>query len=131
MSRLESITYQHWVIERHQLFRVAVKQRPLVCDDEHVHVLSMSAEQQQQQWTQLSPQGQRPSFVYGATLTALDDRRAVRFGGFQGGGYTNESNKVALLTLDTMEDGALAASWGRITINGTPPSAKEPIIQLR
>jgi hypothetical protein len=28
--------------------------------------------------------------VYGASLTALDDTRAIRFGGFRGGGYSGE-----------------------------------------
>lgn len=37
--------------------------------------------------------------VYGATLTTLTDRRAIRFGGFRGGGYTGECDQLALLTL--------------------------------
>jgi hypothetical protein len=42
-------------------------------------------------------------FVYGSTLTAIDDRRAVRFGGFRAGGYSHETNQVALLTLTETE----------------------------
>lgn len=38
-----------------------------------------------------------PTWVYGATLTPLDDRRAIRFGGFQGGGYTNATAEVCTL----------------------------------
>jgi len=41
----------------------------------------------------------RPSFAYGATLTALDGNRAVRFGGFRSGGYNDETCQVALLTV--------------------------------
>ena len=37
---------------------------------------------------------------YGAILTALDDRRAVRFGGFQSCGYSDEINQVVLLRID-------------------------------
>lgn len=46
--------------------------------------------------------------AYGASLTALDDHRAIRFGGFLGGGYTNECHQLALLTLSP--DGE-SASW--------------------
>jgi hypothetical protein len=48
-------------------------------------------------------QEQSPSAVYGATLTPLDDRRALRFGGFRGGGYTGECAEVALLTIQTRD----------------------------
>jgi hypothetical protein len=38
-------------------------------------------------------------FAYGASLTTLDESRAIRFGGFRSGGYFNESDQVALLTV--------------------------------
>ena len=41
----------------------------------------------------------RPCSVYGATLTQLDAYRAIRFGGFQSGGYSDETSQVAVLTL--------------------------------
>lgn len=60
--------------------------------------------------------GKGPSFVYGATLTALPTEysesnrgkypptltarmRAIRFGGFRAGGYSNETSQVSMLTL--------------------------------
>eukprot|EP00536_Pseudo-nitzschia_multiseries_P005339 jgi/Psemu1/65045/estExt_Genemark1.C_990073 len=60
--------------------------------------------------------GRSPSFVYGATLTPLPTEydltldgehpprltvrmRAVRFGGFRAGGYSNETSLVSILTL--------------------------------
>jgi hypothetical protein len=43
---------------------------------------------------------QEPEWVYGATLTALDTHRAVRFGGFQSKGYLDQTSQVALLHFD-------------------------------
>jgi len=60
--------------------------------------------------------GQGPSFVYGATLTALPTlysetsegksprtltatMRAIRFGGFRAGGYSNETSQTVMLTV--------------------------------
>jgi hypothetical protein len=43
-------------------------------------------------------------WVYGASLTALDERRAVRFGGFRSGGYANQTDQLAILHFD-------AARW--------------------
>lgn len=78
-------------------------------------------------WSRLRPEGQETAFVYGASLTPLDDpcdslkaskchvRRAVRFGGFQAGGYSQETNQVAVLSLkdELTEHGntRLSASW--------------------
>ncbi len=64
------------------------------------------------------PVGGAPSFVYGASLTALPTlydysettqpnaphkltatMRAIRFGGFRAGGYSNESSQVVMLTV--------------------------------
>ena len=45
-------------------------------------------------WRSIDPLGQTPTWVYGASLTTLDGTRALRFGGFQGGGYTHESSEV-------------------------------------
>ena len=60
---------------------------------------------------------QRLNMVYGATLTALptmetDDAyiaRAVRFGGFRGGGYRGETNEAWLLTIKCPK--ANTAGW--------------------
>jgi hypothetical protein len=52
----------------------------------------------QQQWTAATPPPQQPEppWVYGATLTPLSDgRRAVRFGGFASGGYSDETSHVS------------------------------------
>lgn len=57
-------------------------------------------------------EGQGLMWVYGATLTALDDRRAVRFGGFRAGGYTHETAQVAVLHFDSS---AMTAWWEIIT----------------
>jgi len=59
----------------------------------------------------LDSSGGGNSFVYGATLTALPTQyaetaygltatmRAVRFGGFRDGGYSNETSQVSMLTI--------------------------------
>jgi hypothetical protein len=60
---------------------------------------------------QVTSQLAMPSFCYGASLTALDDHRAVRFGGFQSGGYSNETGQVAVLTLARQEGTTTTASW--------------------
>ena len=39
-------------------------------------------------------------WVYGATLTSISKTSAVMFGGFQSGGYSNESSQVAVLHLE-------------------------------
>lgn len=103
-------------------------------------------------WTRLAPQySDEPSFVYGASLTPLPpaiseemekDRfmrarsgilkknvgKAVRFGGFQGGGYRGETNEVWVLTIvdydyedDTLEQFAV---WEKIETNGPSPRAR-------
>ena len=64
---------------------------------------------------QVDPIGRPPCFVYGASLTALPTlydysettephklavtMRAIRFGGFRAGGYSNETCQVVLLTV--------------------------------
>lgn len=54
-------------------------------------------------WNRLNPQG--PShFVYGSSLTTLDETRALRLGGFLSGGYSGETNDICLLTIQ--ESGA-------------------------
>jgi len=49
-----------------------------------------------------------PCFSYGASLTVLDENRAIRFGGFQGGGYRGEIPQVVVLSLDVASQ---SASW--------------------
>lgn len=62
------------------------------------------------QWTRLLPRGHR-DFIYGATLTVLDSTRAIRFGGFQSGGYSDECNILMLLTLEERDSGSLTCRW--------------------
>jgi hypothetical protein len=84
-------------------------------DDDAVYVLhaptasssssSSSIPNRRWTWDRIIPHSsdEMVGFVYGSTLTALDDRRAVRFGGFRAGGYSHETNQVALLTLTETE----------------------------
>ena len=103
-------------------------------------------------WTRLSPRfSDEPTIVYGASLTSLPpalsedmekDRfmrvspginkknvaKAVRFGGFEGGGYSGESNEVWVLTIvdydyedDTLDQFAV---WEKIETHGSSPRAR-------
>ena len=103
-------------------------------------------------WTRLSPRySDEPTFVYGASLTPLPaaiseemekdrfmkvnpgiiDRnvaKAVRFGGFESGGYTNETSEVWVLTIvdyeyedDTLDQFAI---WEKMETNGFPIRAR-------
>jgi hypothetical protein len=63
------------------------------------------------EWERIVPEG-HPGFSYGSSLTALEENRAVLFGGFRSGGYANETDRVAILTLlRNAEDGILNGSW--------------------
>jgi hypothetical protein len=75
-------------------------------DDPGVYLLQIrpSDMPQESRWLNLTPTGPR-DFVYGASLTALDSTRAVRFGGFQAGGYSSECNVVKLLTVEKSMNG--------------------------
>ena len=64
-------------------------------------------------WTRLHPRGPL-DFVYGASLTVLDSTRAIRFGGFRSGGYSDECNVLMLLTVEEGDSGNLACQWERI-----------------
>lgn len=98
-------------------------------DDQSVTVIELKEGNNNWGWTRLNPRCLTPpfSFVYGASLTALPsalakemekDRfmksnyyhrsgkiinrnvsKAIRFGGFEGGGYSGESNQVWILTI--------------------------------
>ena len=87
-------------------------------------------------WDKLHPIN-NCSFVYGATLTALPPVqitetvsivKAVQFGGFQGGGYSDETNEVWVLTIkdewDDEECLTATADWTRIRTLGDPPRAR-------
>jgi len=108
-------------------------------DDEGIIVLSLPSGYKSHTktwgWSRLMPErGCGTSFVYGASLTALPPinntannpnvhiAKAVRFGGFAGGGYSQETNEVWVLTIRDEEhsDGMLSqtASWERITTKG-------------
>lgn len=74
-------------------------------DDPGVYVLRSG------RWTRLSPSSGHRDFVYGASLTVLDSTRAIRFGGFRSGGYSDECNDLRLLTLETSDSGRLTCKW--------------------
>jgi hypothetical protein len=72
-----------------------------------------------------SPQ---PLFVYGASFTALDANKAVRFGGFCSGGYSSETGQVVLLTLN-----GTSASWRVISCklqSGGDPMSQDWLLRL-
>jgi len=103
-------------------------------------------------WTRLTPRySSEPIFVYGASLTSLPaalstamerdrfmkDRpgllkktvaKAIRFGGFKGGRYTNPTNELWVLTIVDYdyEDGTWDqfAAWDKIETNGFSPRAR-------
>jgi hypothetical protein len=101
--------------------------------DEGVYILHVPSKQNQTEasspvwaWSRLGPQaGHGTNFAYGASLTPLGSSMengchvacAVRFGGFQSGGYSNETNQVWLLTVkdeppkNPGESSQLTASW--------------------
>jgi len=86
------------------------------CGDSRVHVLS----EDNQRWTSLGLRaGIQSSFVYGASLTSLDETRAIRFGGFRAGGYTGETNQVCVLHVRD-----IVAEWENIITSGEPPVAR-------
>ena len=122
-------------------------------DDESITVVSIPRGIQSYNetwgWSTMIPEC-RCSFVYGATLTPLPSSsssssidnnadgttnnnvhiaRALRFGGFKSGGYSDETNEVWVLTIRTEEqhddddDGRISqtANWERIETNGTLP----------
>lgn len=89
-------------------------------DDEAVYM--MRVDRSTGAWNRISghmlPEGLLAS-VYGATLTALDEYRAVRVGGFQDGGYSGETNQVAVLErIPVVVEGSECRhrfQWHRIT----------------
>lgn len=73
-------------------------------NDHTVYVLPVKSRMSQaSRWLHLAPEGPT-DFVYGASLTPIDSTRAIRFGGFQSGGYSSECNIVKLLTLAKLKD---------------------------
>eukprot|EP00980_Cylindrotheca_fusiformis_P028125 scaffold22582_cov194-Cylindrotheca_fusiformis.AAC.3 len=81
-------------------------------DDEVVYMLHVPPKHKQTahgwRWSRYRPKpGNGTDFVYGASLTPLGSSiengchvtRAVRFGGFQSGGYSRETNQVWLLSI--------------------------------
>ena len=91
------------------------------CADSSIHLLPVFSEEQR--WTAIRPSS-TPSFAYGATLTALDEQRAVRFGGFRGSGYSAETNEVYVLTLTQDDEGRDVVHWERKVTSGCPPVAR-------
>jgi hypothetical protein len=102
-------------------------------DDDTVYVMKpgmpfLDPRQHDWRWYQRTPIS-RTTFTYGASLTALptvkieeDDEgnrfrvwKAVQFGGFQAGGYSVETNQVAVLTLkELMDDNEPSVTWTTI-----------------
>jgi hypothetical protein len=94
-------------------------------DDDSIYSLKLRpAPNAPRCWRPNTPVTGPPSFVYGASLTALDESRAVRFGGFRAGGYSAESNEVCLLTMILDENGTRSFRWEPRTTTGTPPTAR-------
>jgi len=125
-------------------------------DDQGVTVITLQkgleAHNSNWGWTRLTPRfSDEPTFVYGASLTPLPpalseemekDRfmrlrpgvikknvaKAVRFGGFEGGGYSGETNEVWVLTIvdydyedDTLDQFAV---WEKMETQGPRPKAR-------
>ena len=70
------------------------------CDDDCIHyfdITTTTSSSTTKNWTVTSPYGETPCFVYGASFTPIDDKRVVRFGGFTAGGYSGETDTVAVL----------------------------------
>ncbi|KAL3769119.1 hypothetical protein ACHAW5_008938 [Stephanodiscus triporus] len=67
-------------------------------------------------WVRLEPTGDGvEDFVYGASLTAIDSTRAVRFGGFRSGGYSDECNDLTILTLvQSSSSQSSSCRWERV-----------------
>lgn len=86
-------------------------------DDPGVYVLRSG------RWIRIPPIGPR-DFVYGASLTVLDSTRAIRFGGFRSGGYSDECNDLWLLTLKTNDSGGLTCLWEVIQAHNNLPTSR-------
>jgi len=85
-------------------------------DDPGVYVLRSG------RWSRITPSGPR-DFVYGASLTVLDSTRAIRFGGFRSGGYSDECSDLRLLTLnEKYPGGRLTCQWEDIQAQNLTPS---------
>jgi hypothetical protein len=105
-------------------------------DDRRVYIINVPSKQKQATtndtaWTydRINPQN-GTSFVYGASFTELppvseeDDvhvGRAIQFGGFRSGGYSDETNEVWLLNIkDELQRGGesqITASWEMVPTN--------------
>lgn len=89
-------------------------------DDHRVHILPMSAgEEQPQQWLSTTPGGLL-TFVYGSSLTPFHETSAIRFGGFRAAGYSGETNQVCVLQLNHENQ----VDWQVVETNGTAPMAR-------
>jgi hypothetical protein len=113
------------------------------CDDENIAVMRLprghNSHSQTWGWTLVNPTSTFVSFAYGATLTPLPPidsgsetiniAKAVRFGGFQGGGYSHETNEVWVLTVydewKTEERRAIhTVDWQKVETTGFKPQAR-------
>jgi hypothetical protein len=74
-----------------------------------------------QEWLSLEPP-EVPLFSYGATLTTASATTAVQFGGFCNGGYSDETNQVAVLTVvENTTTGTTSATWDMKVTSGLEP----------
>lgn len=92
-------------------------------DDEHIYYKHASAAASTRSSCSSQWQGIRPTLVgdtrlswaYGCTLTPLEQQQqnptAIRFGGFQSGGYSHETHQIGLLRLHLYQEAHVGASW--------------------
>ncbi|KAL3908698.1 MAG: hypothetical protein SGILL_008383, partial [Bacillariaceae sp.] len=106
-------------------------------DDSRIYMINPGKAFSSQPWnmTTVMP-SPVASFVYGASLTPLPGRvdevsganvfRAVRFGGFRAGGYSNETDEVVLLEITQPTNTAEAASAKWTTIEAHESDRSSP-----
>ena len=65
-------------------------------------------------WVRLEPAGNGvEDFMYGVSLTVINSTRAVHFGGFQSGGYSDVLNDLTILT-SIASTSSLPCQWERM-----------------
>lgn len=81
-------------------------------DDDAIYIKHLHHFNEGTSWKRISlePVGRRnpKNWVYGATLTSFTDTTAIMFGGFQSGGYSNETSQVAILHIEESFGNALS-----------------------
>lgn len=79
-------------------------------DDRGVYCKDLNSGDDYNSWVRVHPVGPT-TFTYGASLTRIGASKAVRFGGFQSGGYSGETSEVAVLELSFEPTTGLKAHW--------------------